>query len=270
MTVRRLFLVCLTCLLLAPAAAPAEAQWTYPLKASLLEDKTDLLVLANRETLIAADYVPYHLVSLPVRGTVRGMQLRQEAAEAIKQMFDAAERDGLTLYVKSAYRNYQTQKTMYENRLEKYNVDDGVVAYPGSSDHQTGLAVDILNYAWTRQTGMRPEFSQTEEAKWLEANCARFGFILRYMEDKSDVTGIIFEPWHFRYVGKEAAAYIMEKHLSLEEFTAEYKQAIADYERAGGDFKALCKAETELPPPIEMTGENGEGESEVSLFYQKP
>lgn len=271
MTVRKTPLLLFMLLLLMQVLALGEQpKWTYPLKATVLEDKTDLLVLTNKKTLIAADYAPYHLVNLSVRATMRGMQLRKEAADALKMMFDAAEKDGHTLYVKSAYRSYKVQKTMYENRLEKYQKDDGVVAYPGSSDHQTGLAVDILNYAWTQQEGMRPEFSQTKEAQWLEANCARFGFILRYMEDKQDVTGIVFEPWHFRYVGKEAAKYIMDQHLTLEEFTEEYKQAIADFESAGGDFKAYCKQLNELPPPVEMAGENEDGENEVSLFYQKP
>lgn len=271
MTVRKTPILLLALMLLLQTPVLGEQpKWTYPIKATLLEDKTDLLVLTNKTTLIAEDYVPYHLVNLPVRATMRGMQLRKEAADALKLMFDAAEKDGHTLYVKSAYRSYKVQKTMYDNRLEKYNKDDGVVAYPGSSDHQTGLAVDILNYAWTRQEGMRPEFSKTAEAQWLDANCARFGFILRYMEDKQDVTGIIFEPWHFRYVGNEIAQYIMEKHLTLEEFHEEYHQAIEEFERAGGNFKAYCKQLNELPPPVEMAGQNEDGENEVSLFYKKP
>lgn len=271
MTAKRTALLLLALMLALQISAVGEQPaWTYPVKATVLEDKTDLLVLTNKSTLIAADYVPYHLVDLPVRATGRGMQLRKEAADALKLMFDAAEKDGFTLYVKSAYRSYQVQKTMYDNRIEKYKKDDGVVALPGSSDHQTGLAVDILNFAWTRQEGMRPEFSLTEEAKWLAANCARFGFILRYMEDKQEETGIIFEPWHFRFVGQEAAQYMMDEHLSLEEFTEQYRQAIKDFELAGGDFKAYCKQLNELPPPVEIKGENEDGESEVSLFYTKP
>ncbi len=262
-----IFFVCM--LLFLPLALAEQPQWTYPIKATTLEDKTGLLVLANKDSLIPADYVPYHLINIKLRATNRGMQLRKEAAEALEKMFNAASEAGYTLYIKSAYRSYQTQNTMYQNRLDKYNKDDGVVAAPGTSDHQTGLAVDILNYAWTQQDGMRPEFSETAEAKWMAENCAKYGFILRYMEDKQDITGIIFEPWHFRYVGEEVAAYMMENHLSLEEFTEEYKQAIAAFEQAGGDFKAYVKAQNELPPPIVLSNEDGE-DSEVSLFYQKP
>lgn len=263
---------CLTavlfCFFLAAPAFAAQPEWTYPIKATTLADPTGLLVLTNVKTLISADFVPHPLVNLHLRATNRGMQLRSDAAEALAKMFKAAEADGYTLYVKSAYRSYQTQNTMYKNRMAKYHKDDGVVAYPGSSDHQTGLAVDILNHAWTQQAGMRPEFSQTAEAKWMDKNCARFGFILRYMEDKSDVTGIIFEPWHFRYVGEEVAAYMMEKHISLEEFTEEYRAAIAEFEKKGGDFKSYVKELNAPPPPI-VIGEE-DGETEVSLFYGRP
>lgn len=259
----------LLALFIMPFSLAEQPKWTYPIKATTLEDKTGLLVLANTKSLIPADYVPYHLIDINLRATNRGMQLRKEAAEALEKMFSAASDAGYTLYIKSAYRSYQTQNTMYQNRLEKYNKDDGVVAAPGTSDHQTGLAVDILNYAWTQQDGMRPEFSQTAEAKWMAENCATYGFILRYMEDKQDITGIIFEPWHFRYVGEEVAAYMMQNHLTLEEFTQEAQQAIAQFEQAGGNFKAYVKAENELPPPLVISSEEGE-ESEVSLFYQKP
>ncbi|MDD2429093.1 MAG: M15 family metallopeptidase [Eubacteriales bacterium] len=263
-------LIVLTCVAVAASAWAQTPSWHYPVKPLTLEDRSDFLALTTLESLISADYAPYHLVDLRLRKTGGDMQLRKEAAEALTRMFEAATEAGFTLYVKSAYRSYQTQKTMYENRLERYGRDDGVVAYPGSSEHQTGLAVDVLNYEWTQQDGMRPEFAKTPEARWMFDNCARFGFILRYMEDKQDITGIIYEPWHFRYVGDEVAAYIMDNHMSLEEFTTEYQQAIAAYEAAGGDFVLLCKRERELPPPLLLNEANAEGDSEVSLFYQEP
>ena len=238
--------------------------WTYAIDPLVLEDVHDFLVLTSKETLLDISYVPQDLVKVNVRATSSGMELRQDAALALERMFQAAEDDGYKLYLKSAYRSYQTQKTMYENRLEKYSRDDGVVAYPGSSDHQTGLAADILNYAWTQQDGMRPEFSQTQEAQWMAENCHKFGFILRYMEDKQEITGIIFEPWHFRYVGLECAEYIMANHLALEEFTRESQQAIATFEQLGGDFKLYCEELKRLPPPVELDDEE---DGEVSLFY---
>lgn len=266
---RLILAICILTLCAAVFVKAEQVEWTYPIDATILEDRLNLLVLTNNDNLLGSDFVPPRLVDLRLRATNRGMQLRQEAAEALEIMFNKASENGYTLYVKSAYRNYQTQNTMYQNRLDKYRKDDGVVAYPGSSEHQTGLAVDILNYAWTQQDGMRPEFSQTDEAKWMKDNCAKFGFILRYPEDKTDITGIIFEPWHFRYVGKEVAAYIMDRDITFEEFHEEYKGAIAAYEAAGGDFAAYCEHLRQLPEPIELNqGDNGD--SEVSLFYQVP
>jgi len=176
-------------------------------------------------------------------------------------MFDAALEDGYTLYVKSAYRSYGTQNTMYQNRLERYGYDDGLVAYPGSSDHQTGLGVDVLNYEWTQKDGMNEKFALEAEAKWMAEHCHEFGFVIRYMEDKEDITGIKYEPWHLRYVGKEVAAYMMENHLSLEEFTEEWQAYVAEFEAAGGDMKRLTIQRRYLGPIIVVSvGEDGEEE----------
>ena len=196
--------------------------------------------------------------------------MRKDALEALERMFAAAEKEGLTLYVKSAYRSYSTQNTMYQNRVDKYKKDDGVVAFPGSSDHQTGLAADVLNYEWTQKDGMRPEFGQTNEAKWMETNCASFGFILRYLPEKQDITGIIYEPWHFRYVGEEVARYMMEHRLTLEEFTHEYQKAIEEFESKGGDFKAYCQAQRQMPSPVAIDVQDEGGDSEVSISNQTP
>ena len=265
-----LCLLAFVCAAMITSTSAQAVQWHYAIKPTTLEDRSDFLILTSLDSLLSADYLPNDLVDLKLRKTSGDMQLRHDAAEALGRMFEAASEAGFTLYVKSAYRSYQTQNTMYQNRLERYGRDDSVVAYPGSSEHQTGLAADILNFEWMQQDGMRPEFAQTPEAKWMLENCARFGFILRYMEDKRDITGIIHEPWHFRFVGEEVAAYIMGKHLSLEEFTMEYQQAIAAYEADGGDFALLCKKERELPPPMTLDEANAEGDKEVSLFYQKP
>ena len=177
---RRTITLCVMCAFIAlilPAISEA-AQWTYPLAANLLENKNGNLVLANRENLLDEDFVPNNLVSLSLRGVDGPHELRREAADALYELFRTAEQDGFLLYIKSSYRSYQTQNTMYRNRLEKYGRDDGVVAYPGSSDHQTGLGVDVLNRDWAKRDGMTTAFGNTDEAKWIEAHCADFGFIL--------------------------------------------------------------------------------------------
>ena len=130
----------------------------------------------------------------------------------------------------SGYRSYRTQKTMYYNRLEKNKgKDDGVVAYPGSSDHQTGLGIDVINKAGIGKK-FTEAFAKTKEGKWLQENCWDYGFIIRYQKDKEEITKIIYEPWHLRYVGVQVAQYMHENNLSLEEFTQEWQQAVAQYE----------------------------------------
>ncbi|MGI6690164.1 MAG: M15 family metallopeptidase [Christensenellales bacterium] len=258
--------ICLALQLPLPLYAAEQPPWTFPVRADILENRSRLLDIASRDNPLDADYVPHNLVPLKLRSVVSGPELRREAADALTRMFEAADQAGYTLYVKSAYRSYQTQSTMYANRLDKYNKDDGVVAYPGTSDHQTGLGVDILNLAWTKQDGMRPEFGQTAEAQWMASVCHEYGFILRYMDGKQDITGIIYEPWHFRYVGEEVAQYIMENNLTLEEFVEQARQAIVHYEQQGGDFYALCRELTRLPDVVELTETDSEGDSELSFY----
>ena len=242
-------------------------EWDYPLEPEILENKAGYITLVNRDHLLASDYEPGDLVTITGRyiNAIRGDKLRKDAMRAVTAMFAAAEVDGMILYLKSVYRAYSTQNYMYNNRLKTVGRDDGVVAYPGSSDHQTGLGMDILNYEWTKKSGMTPAFGQTAEAQWMEAHCAEYGFIIRYMEDKQEITGIIYEPWHLRYVGVEAATYIMENHLSLEEFDEEWHAYIEDWEARGGNFRELLRLRA-IPEPAEVLFTTEEGEEEVSLF----
>ena len=266
-TIRR-FAILLTvfCLLLPGAFAEGGTEWNYPLSPEIINDFDMYLTLTNRQELMPSDYKPADLVAVTAHRTVK-CELRKAANDGLNAMFEAAAQAGYTLYVKSAYRSYDTQKTMYFNRLDKnHGKDDGLVAYPGSSDHQTGLGVDILNYEWTQKDGMNYRFAATAEAQWMDAHCQEYGFILRYMEDKEDVTGIKFEPWHFRYVGREAAAYIMENHLSLEEFTEEWQAYLAGWEAAGGDFLRLLHDRARLNP-VTVIGVGDDGEEELSIYY---
>ena len=256
---------CIFCLFLLPAIGEDQPEWEYPLPPEILANAEGFLTLTNKSSLLDEDYVPEDLVNLTVKRVVQG-ELRKPAHDALAAMFAAAEQSGYTLYAKSVYRSYQTQKTMYYNRLDKVGRDDGVVAYPGSSDHQTGLGVDVLNYAWTKKDGMNAEFGKTQEAKWMAAHCQEYGFIIRYMEDKEDVTGIIYEPWHLRYVGPEAAAYIMENHLSLEEFTETCQSWLNGYAEAGGDFEALLRERAKLND-VSILDTDPDGEEELSIYY---
>ena len=212
---------------------PEAAQWAYPIPYDLLMT-SDYIVLTNKENLLSEDYIPPDLVKLTCKKISSDpIQMREVAANAHSDMFAAAKEDGIILYAHSGYRSYRTQKTMYSNRLKKNNgKDDGVVAYPGSSDHQTGLGIDIINKAGIGKK-FTTAFAETKEGKWVAENCWNYGFVIRYQKNKEDITQIMFEPWHLRYVGVQVAQYMHENDLSLEEFTAEWKEAAAEYQAAG-------------------------------------
>ena len=253
----------------APAFTEEMPPWDYPLAPEILDDFGQYITLTNKEHLLDSGYVPNDLVKTSVKrakGTDT-MELREDANAALNAMFEAASKAGYTLYLKSAYRAYSTQKFMYTTRLDKnHGRDDGLVAYPGASDHQTGLGVDVLNYAWTLKDGMNKEFAKTAEAQWMLEHCHEFGFVLRYMDDKEDITAIKFEPWHFRYVGKEVAAYMMENNLSLEEFTEEWENYLADYEANGGNFRELILWRARVRD-ARIVDVDEAGEEEYSIFY---
>lgn len=211
-----------------------EPAWTYPIPYELLKT-SEYIVLANKDNLLDKNYIPQDLVEdLSCRKiSYDPIQMREVAAQALCNLFDAAQEDGIYLYAHSGYRSYQTQNTMYYNRLENNGgVDDGVVAYPGSSDHQTGLGIDVINKAGIGKK-FTSAFADTKEGQWLAENCWDYGFIIRYQPDKEEITQITYEPWHLRYVGVQVAQYMHKQNLCLEEFTTEWKEAVAQYEAAG-------------------------------------
>lgn len=208
-------------------------EWTYPIPYHLLIS-SDYIHLVNRERLLAEDYVPDDLLDdLKCRKvSYDPIQMRETAANALYTLFDAAQADGIYLYAHSGYRSYRTQKTMYYRRLESRGYDDGIVQYPGASEHQSGLAIDVINKSGIGKNFTNDAFSNSKEGKWLAENCWDYGFIIRYQEDKEDITGIGYESWHIRYVGVQVARYMRDAHLSLEEFTAEWEAAAAAFEGA--------------------------------------
>lgn len=220
--------------------------WNFPVA---LEDMNpEYIRLANKHYLLPEDYVPENLVKVPKdpkNGGIKwksapseGHQLQAECAEALCAMNAVMrEIEGFQeMYLKSAYRSYRTQKTMYNNRLKKNNgKDDGWVSKPGASDHQTGLGCDVIPYNWTKKSGMNEKMMKEKECQWMAEHCQEFGFIIRYPSDKKEWTEINTEPWHLRYVGIPVAAYIMGNGLCLEEFAQQLQEAIADYVTRGGD-----------------------------------
>ena len=230
------------------AVSYGEVSWDFALP---LEDiDPEYIRLANKHYLLDSEYVPPDLVKVPSKPASGGISwavqpkegqlLRQACADALCQMNAAiravAEENGYkALYLKSAYRSYRTQKTMYSNRLKKNNgKDDGWVSMPGASDHQTGLGCDVVPRSW-RDKAMNDKMMQEPECQWMAEHCHEFGFVIRYPEDKQEITEINTEPWHLRYVGPAVAAYMYENNLCLEEFTWELQAAIEDFIQRGGD-----------------------------------
>ncbi len=182
------------------------------------------LILVNKQHPIPDDYQ----FSL---GTISGeMKCDDRIINPLFDMLRAARADGIILIVGSPYRNIDRQTMLFSNKvnrymeggmsyMEAYNLASQAVTIPGSSEHQIGLAVDIITVGYST---LDEGFGETEAGKWLQKNSSKFGFILRYPKGKEKLTGIEYEPWHFRYVGVDAAAVITENHLCLEEFWKMY------------------------------------------------
>ena len=185
------------------------------------QDPTDTLILVNKNN--KAPAVPVTLVKPDVQPTREAVSeniyLRPEAAAALEDLFEAAAQDGITLYATSGYRSYSTQKAIFERKLERMDEKqaNASVAKPGYSEHQTGLAMDIEGET-TKGTGLTEAFGESPEGIWMAEHCAEYGFIIRYPKGKTSITGYIYEPWHLRYVGKEAAAEITELGVTFEEY----------------------------------------------------
>ena len=214
-------------------------EWNFALSLSDLDP--ELIKLANKECLLSSTYEPSSKTKMKLRAAPGAgtMYLQSECAEALAELFAGAEEAGYKLYLKSAYRAYKTQKTMYNNRLERNNgKDDGWVSKPGASDHQTGLGCDVVPGSW-KDKSMNSNMASTPECQWMAEHCYEYGFVIRYPEDKQDITEINYEPWHLRYVGKEVARYIWRNGLCLEEFHEQLQAAIDAYLAAGGDARRV-------------------------------
>ena len=190
-----------------------------------------LMILVNRENSLSNDYVPSDLILSDIEFVeyIETRYLSDETAEATKRMFYAAKEDGITLLGASGYRSYQVQENLYNSRVDNEGQEeaDKYTAKPGQSEHQTGLAIDILSEDYPM---MDDDFDTTEAYKWLNENCYKYGFILRYPKGKESITGFFYEPWHYRYIGdEEVAKYIMDKGLTFEEYIEEIDNKIAEY-----------------------------------------
>ena len=153
-----------------------------------------------------------------------GRYFDARAVDALKEFIAGARAEGLSVCLSSAYRSYNEQVYLFNRKVSQCGGDEAaaarIVNRPGTSEHQLGLCADITDKFYEVKTR---DLEKTALYQWMYAHCQDYGFILRYPADKQDITGVMYEPWHFRYVGKEAAAYIMGNGLCLEEFLDLYK-----------------------------------------------
>lgn len=203
------------------AKGEADASISANETAGYKPDKDDWrLVLINKHHSIPDDYT-FTL------GTIRGsMQCDERIIPDLYEMLKAAKTDGVNLAICSPYRDLNRQKVLFNRKikaymkqgksyLEAYYITSQTVTVPGASEHQIGLAIDFISNTYT---SLNEGFGETDAGKWLAAHSYEYGFILRYPKEKEYITGIEYEPWHFRYVGKEAATIMSEQGITLEEF----------------------------------------------------
>lgn len=190
--------------------------------ATLSADQTDnwALTLVNNDYPLDTNYAP------ELKEIRTGYSVDSRIAEDAEQMLADGEAAGLSMNICSAYRSYDDQKSVFNTTMQEwvnqgdsyvdaYNQTKESVAVPGYSEHALGLALDITSADYQE---LDDKQADTPEAKWLAENCYKYGFILRYPLEKKDITGIVYEPWHYRYVGKDVAKEITEKGITLEEY----------------------------------------------------
>lgn len=182
------------------------------------------LTLVNKQHPIPDDY-EFQL------GTIHGnMKCDVRVMKDLLNMFKGADQDGVNLVLCSPYRDMDRQKMLFARKInylmkngdsymDAYKEASQAVTVPGASEHQIGLAFDIISDDYST---LDEGFENTSEGKWLRDNSYRYGFVLRYMKGKEDITGIEYEPWHYRYVGVKAATIMHEQGITLEEFWDKY------------------------------------------------
>ena len=180
---------------------------------ALMIEDFSLDMLVNKRRGLNENFIPDDLVKIDEKYTSDKFFASKVAIDAFIKMHDDALKEGYEIIINSAYRSYNDQQDISDLYLKTYgqNYVNNYVARPGFTEHQTGLAFDI----GSRKVNV---FANSEEYKWMQENCYKYGFILRFPKKYESITGFRNEPWHYRYVGKEIAKYIYEKNITLEEY----------------------------------------------------
>ncbi|TKH44627.1 peptidase M15 [Paenibacillus terrae] len=189
---------------------------------AIVTNATSDTVVVNKKRSLPVGYAPDDLVEPKVPFSFEGphekRHMRKEAAEALEKLFDGAKKDGMELRAVSGYRSYKRQVSIFNNNVKTKGQEyaSKVSAVPGTSEHQTGLAIDVSSPSVGNV--LEQSFGASREGEWLEKHAPEYGFIIRYMKDKEDVTGYVYEPWHIRYVGIDIAEDVAKQGMTLEEY----------------------------------------------------
>ncbi|WP_054956175.1 M15 family metallopeptidase [Paenibacillus dakarensis] len=189
---------------------------------TVVTNEESVTVVVNKSRSLPDGYEPPDLtepnVPFSFEESHEKRKMRKEAAEALETLFKAADSEGIELRAVSGYRSYSRQKSVYENHVAtKGQAEaDRISAAPGTSEHQTGLTIDVSSPS--AGNALEQSFGQTKEGIWLAENAPKYGFIIRYPEGQEGITGYVYEPWHIRYVGEDLAPDIAESGLTLEEY----------------------------------------------------
>ncbi|QJD83846.1 CapA family protein [Cohnella herbarum] len=195
-----------------------------------------LQILVNKTHSLGKDEVPPDLVTVDVPTVLDNPevnQMKEEAAQALKELFGEAEKSGMKLYARSGYRSYRTQVALFQGYMDKHGEEaaNRFSAKAGQSEHQTGLVMDITSDSASLQ--LSEQFGETDEGRWVSENAHKHGFIIRYPKGKEAITGYIYEPWHLRYLGVDLATKVYESGLTFEEYLVESQKAKSDDSEQG-------------------------------------
>ncbi|KGP90012.1 peptidase M15 [Pontibacillus chungwhensis BH030062] len=190
--------------------------------AKVVDNPTSIEVVVNKQRKLPDGYTPPDLTVPQVPFYFdefhQKKQMREVAASALEELFEGADQAGIDLVAASGYRAYERQEAIFASNVEKHGEEHArqFSAVPGHSEHQTGLAMDVTVAKLSFQ--LSQDLGDMKEGEWLAENAHNYGFVIRYPEGKTDITGYEYEPWHLRYVGKDVATKVYNQDATLEEF----------------------------------------------------
>lgn len=184
-----------------------------------IKNPDNLMVLVNKLNRLQSNYVPHDLEQISLNYATNNKFLRKEAKENFEKLSSDAKKIGYSIIAVSAYRDYDYQENLFNNYVKEKGENYALKcsAKAGHSEHQTGLSVDVMG-----SNNDYDQFEKSKEFDWMKNNSYKYGFILRYPKGKEYITGFKYEPWHYRYVGKDIASIIYTEGITLEEYYKKY------------------------------------------------